>query len=189
MLSSVEAERHSGPISESLRAAEISLQQFFASQQTRFVAVRLCDILENRGGVVAMLKEQITHLEPITLPSPESTCEVLSKEAAAHLILNSLVLAHSAPVKEAVFVSAEGSSVLLLEMAQKLAAINGLQLDTDLPLRFTQLDTKGAAPIWATKPVSNQDDLSPKSTANSALANRSSRSQIHLKSSRQLITF
>ncbi|MDH3604746.1 MAG: sugar transferase, partial [Candidatus Tectomicrobia bacterium] len=61
MLSSVEAERQSGPVSESLRAAEISLQQFFTSKQTRFATVRLCDILENRGGAVAAIKEQIAH--------------------------------------------------------------------------------------------------------------------------------
>ena len=87
MLSAVDTAERGGPISDSLRAAELSLQQFFTSTQTRFVTVRLCDILENRGGVVAQLKEQITHLEPITLPHPDATCHVISKKSAAHLIL------------------------------------------------------------------------------------------------------
>jgi FlaA1/EpsC-like NDP-sugar epimerase/lipopolysaccharide/colanic/teichoic acid biosynthesis glycosyltransferase len=149
MLSSVEAKRQNGPISESLRAAEISLQQFFTSKPTRFATVRLCDILENRGSVVATLKEQITHLEPVTLPHPDATCHVLSKQAAAHFILNSLVLTASNPSDEPILLSAEGSPVLLLEIAQKLAAHNGLQLDADLPLRFARYDSQGSTPVWA----------------------------------------
>ena len=168
MLSSVEVERQSGPVSESLRAAEISLQQFFASKQTRFATIRLCDILENRGGAVAALKEQITHLEPVSLPHPDATCHVLSKQAAAHFILNSLIPTASDPTDAPILLSAEGSPVLLLEIAQKLAALNGLQLDVDLPLRFTQYDAQGSIPIWADTLVENQHALAQ--TASTSLA-------------------
>ena len=170
MLSSVEAERQSGPVSESLRAAEISLQQFFTSKQTRFATVRLCDILENRGGAVAAIKEQIAHLEPVTLTHPDATCHVLSKRAATHFILNSLVLTASNPTDEPILLSAEGSPVLLLEVAQQLAALNGLQLDADLPLRFTQYHSQGSTPVWADTPVDDRHPLAQSSSTSLALA-------------------
>ena len=59
---------------------------------------------------------------------------------------------------------------MLLEIAQKLAACNGLQLDADLPLRFAQYDSQGSTPIWADAPVDNRHLLAQSTSTSLALA-------------------
>src|SRR5262249_34428858 len=64
LVSSEEAHKRGNLIADSLRAVEIGLRQFFAPTSTRLVIVRLCDGLENRGGIVARLGGQIANPEP-----------------------------------------------------------------------------------------------------------------------------
>src|SRR5215475_7341057 len=68
LVSSEAAHKLGNLIADSLRAVEIGLRQFFAPMLTRLVIVRLCDVLENRGGIVARLEGQIVNREPIVLP-------------------------------------------------------------------------------------------------------------------------
>src|SRR5262249_46385046 len=57
LVSSEEAHKRGNLIADSLRAVEIGLRHFFAPPApTRLVIVRLCDVLENRGGIVARLE-------------------------------------------------------------------------------------------------------------------------------------
>jgi FlaA1/EpsC-like NDP-sugar epimerase len=142
MVSSVEAERRGNAISDSLRAAEISLHRFFASQRTKLVTVRLCDILENRGGVVAMLKDQIAHREPITLPHPDAKRRFLSSHTAVCFILQSLALAGILPDRDGIFVCNNGAPVSLMEIASRLAMLSSVQLEANLPVRFLNGNTQ-----------------------------------------------
>jgi FlaA1/EpsC-like NDP-sugar epimerase len=136
MVSSEEAAKRGNPVSDSLRAAEISLRQFFASQPTKLVITRLCDILENRGSMVSLLQEQIAHREPVTLPSPNAKRHFLSKRAAVHFILQTLVLANSDLPVEGIFVCEKGEPIPLMEVVNKLRALNGRECTTDLQIKF-----------------------------------------------------
>jgi FlaA1/EpsC-like NDP-sugar epimerase len=148
MISSVEAESRGNSVSESLRTAEVGLRQFFASQQTKLVVVRLCDILENRGGVVAMIEDQIAHREPVTLPSPDAKRRFLSRRAAVCFILQSLVLAEATPAKDGIFVCNNGAPISLLEIARKLAMLSGMQLESDLPVKFLNGNPRDGGPVF-----------------------------------------
>jgi FlaA1/EpsC-like NDP-sugar epimerase len=148
MISSVEAESRGNSVSESLRSAEIGLRQFFASQQTKLVIVRLCDILENRGGVVAMLEDQIAHREPVTLPSPDAKRRFLSRRAAVCFILQSLVLAEATPAKDGIFVCNDGAPISLMEIARKLAMLSGVQLESDVPVKFLNGNPRDGGPVF-----------------------------------------
>src|SRR4030095_14014347 len=55
LVSSEAAHKGGNLLADSLRAVEIGLRQFFAPTSTRLVIVRLCDVLENRGGILARL--------------------------------------------------------------------------------------------------------------------------------------
>jgi FlaA1/EpsC-like NDP-sugar epimerase len=125
-------------IAESLRAVEIGLRQFFAPTSTRLVIVRLCDVLENRGGIVARLEGQIVNCDPIILPYSEAKHALLSKDAAVHFILDALGLAESLAPREGIFVCPPASAVSLLEVAQRLAMLHGYRLGTDIPLYFLE---------------------------------------------------
>jgi len=136
LVSSEEAGKRGNLISDSLRAAEIGLRQFFASHQTQLVIARLCDVIEQQGGIVSILAEQITNREIITLPHPEAKRYFLSKRAAAHFILEALVQADTIPLAEGIFTCNHGAPVSLLEIVSKLAMLKGLQLGDDIPIRF-----------------------------------------------------
>jgi FlaA1/EpsC-like NDP-sugar epimerase len=148
LISSVEAERRGNSVSESLRAAEISLRQFFASQQTKLVTVRLCDILENRGGVVAMLEDQIAHREPVMLPYPDGKRRFLSRHAAVCFILQSLALAATTPDEDGIFVCNSGAPVSLMEIARKLAMLSGVRLEADLPVKFLNANPRDDGSVF-----------------------------------------
>jgi len=121
-----------------LRAAEISLRQFFASHKTQLVIARLCDILENRGGIVSILEEQIANREVITLPHQEAKRYFLSKHAAANFILETLAQADTLSLADGIFICNHGAPLSLLEIAGKLAMRRGLQLGNDIPIRFLE---------------------------------------------------
>jgi FlaA1/EpsC-like NDP-sugar epimerase/lipopolysaccharide/colanic/teichoic acid biosynthesis glycosyltransferase len=138
LVSSEAAQKRGNLIADSLRAVEIGLRQFFAPLPTRLVIVRLCDVLENRAGIVAHLEDQIVHREPILLPHRDAKHALLSKDAAVHFILDALGLAESLAPREGIFVCPPASTVSLLEVVQRLAMVHGCRLGTDIPLYFLE---------------------------------------------------
>jgi len=136
LVSSEEAENRGNLIADSLRAAEIGLRQFLASHKTQLVIARLCDILENQGGIVSSLEEQIANREVITLPHQEAKRCFLSKHAAADFILETLAQADTLSLADGIFICNHGAPISLLEIADKLAILRGLQLGNDIPIRF-----------------------------------------------------
>jgi FlaA1/EpsC-like NDP-sugar epimerase len=138
LVSSEAAQKRGNLIADSLRAVEIGLRQFFAPTLTRLVIVRLCDVLENRAGMVARLEEQIVRREPIILPHRDAKHALLSNDAAVHFILDALGLAESLAPREGIFVCPPASAVSLLEVAHRLAMVHGYRLGTDIPLYFLE---------------------------------------------------
>jgi FlaA1/EpsC-like NDP-sugar epimerase len=138
LVSSEAAQKRGNLIADSLRAVEIGLRQFFAPASTRLVIVRLCDVLENRPGIVARLEEQIIHRKPIILPHREVKHALLSKDAAVHFMLDALGLAESMAPREGIFVCPPASTVSLLEVAHRLAMVHGSRLGIDVPLYFLE---------------------------------------------------
>src|SRR5215813_5667091 len=138
LVSSEAAPKRGNLIADSLRAVEIGLRQFFASMSTRLVIVRLCDVLENRSGIVARLEGQIVNREPVILAHRKARHALLSKDAAVHFILDALGLAKSLAPREGIFVCPPASAVSLLEVAQRLAMLHGHRLGTDIPLYFLE---------------------------------------------------
>lgn len=136
LISSEEAANRGNLIADSLRAAEIGLRQFFATHETQLVIARLCDILENQGGIVSILEEQIANREVITLPHRGAKRSFLSKHAAANFILETLAQVDTLSLTEGIFICNHGTPVALLDIADKLAILQGLQLGTDIPVRF-----------------------------------------------------
>jgi FlaA1/EpsC-like NDP-sugar epimerase/lipopolysaccharide/colanic/teichoic acid biosynthesis glycosyltransferase len=136
LVSSVEAAKCGNPISDALRAVEIGLSIFFTSHRTKLVTLRLCDVLENQGGIVAMLEEQIAHGETVMLPHHDATGAFLSKHDAARFILEALALADTTPHEEGIFICTQQGVISLLEVARKLALRYGLHLEADLPVKF-----------------------------------------------------
>jgi FlaA1/EpsC-like NDP-sugar epimerase len=130
MISSVEAEKHGNPVSDSLRAAEISLHHFFASQGTMLVTVRLCDILETAAvcwpcsGPDCQSRTGDAPISRYQTPLPfQAYCCALYSQ--------SLALAAKNPTEDGIFVCNNGASISLMDIASKLAMLRG-ELESDL---------------------------------------------------------
>ena len=78
-------------ITDSLRIAEVSLEHFFSDTNTRLIIARICDIVENRGGIVSIIEDQIRNQETVVLPSADAQTWLISKYSAAEFILQTLV--------------------------------------------------------------------------------------------------
>jgi FlaA1/EpsC-like NDP-sugar epimerase len=88
--------------------------------------------------MVTLLQEQMTHCQAIMLPQPDAKQHFLSKHAGAHFVLQSLALARANPTEEGIFICSNGTTISLREIANKLALLNGVQLEPDLPMTALQ---------------------------------------------------
>ena len=77
-------------LSESLRIAEISLGHILSQTPTRLIVARVGNIIENQGGIVSWLKDQILERRVVQLPEEKAKAFLLSKHAAARSIMQAL---------------------------------------------------------------------------------------------------
>lgn len=129
-------------IGDSLRVAEVALNQFFKDHRTKLVLVRLCDIIENRGGIISVLENQIKNLEAVTLPHHQTKRYFLSKYAATEFILQAIVLTARKDSDGDIFVYQNSSPISLWEVAEKLATLYGLNLQKDLAIKHINYATQ-----------------------------------------------
>jgi len=136
MISSFSATRGGHLISNSLRISELSLQALFEGNGCRLIISRICDVIENRGGMVSMIESQIRKQRTVTLPSPHAKACLISKYSAAQFILQTLVEANQSNGGKGIYVCEAGSPICFLEVATKLAHLYGLKLGKDLAVRY-----------------------------------------------------
>ena len=146
LISSLWAGNMGHPIPDSLRVAEVSLEHFFGDTSTRFMVARLCDIAENRGGIVSLLDKRIRDREPVILPSAEAQARLLSSASAAEFILKALVEAKEALFAKMIFSCDPGPPIRLTEIVKEIAGFYGLKPDSDFKVDY--LDQ--GAPGWST---------------------------------------
>jgi nucleoside-diphosphate-sugar epimerase len=145
MISSLMAAEQGDYLSDSLRISEVSLEHFFSDTNTRLIIARLCDIIENRGGIVSIIENQIRNRDTVMLPSEHAQVRLISKDSAAEFILQALVEKNKELPRKIVFTCDCEPSVSLEEVASKLAAMYGLKLGLDFAIRYTEPPYKGVS--------------------------------------------
>ncbi len=131
-ISSINAARGGSFISESLRIAEISLGRIFGQTPTRLIVNRVGNIIENSGGVVSWLNEQILQRKPIPLPAGTTRAFLLSKNAAARSILQALATGSRISPGGLLLTSEPGISLAYREVARRLASFYGINPSFDI---------------------------------------------------------
>jgi FlaA1/EpsC-like NDP-sugar epimerase/lipopolysaccharide/colanic/teichoic acid biosynthesis glycosyltransferase len=136
MISSLMAVEGGNLINDSLRIAEISLEYFFCDTKTRLIIARMCDIIENRGGIVSIIEEQIKNRRTVTLPGPNARVRLISKHAAAEYILYTLVAEKKGKLARQIFDCDIGSFVSLIDVTKALATLYNFKLGCDLEIQY-----------------------------------------------------
>ena len=117
----------------SKRIAEIVLQNLNRIYQTNYVAVRFGNVLGSAGSVVPIFREQITKGEAITITDREMTRYFMTIPEASQLVLQAGALGRGGEI----FILDMGKPVKILDLAEDMIRLSGLQPYEDIDIVFT----------------------------------------------------
>ena len=118
----------------SKRLAEMICQDMKQSS-THFISVRFGNVLGSRGSVVPLFVEQIRRGGPVTVTHPDMRRYFMIIPEAVLLVMQAQFLSHGGEV----FVLEMGEPVPIVELAQNLIRLNGLEPGKDIEIVFTGL--------------------------------------------------
>lgn len=101
---------------------------------TRFVAVRFGNVLGSRGSVVPIFQDKIRRGDPIVVRGTNMRRYFMATSEAVLLVLQAAVMGHGGEV----FVLDMGEPVRIMDLANDLIRLSGLQPGTDVPIIVTE---------------------------------------------------
>ncbi len=116
------------------RAAELVLESI-PDSNTSLVAVRFGNVLGSAGSVVPLFQKQIAAGGPVTVTHPDVTRYFMTIQEAIQLILHSSIQADQRDL----FMLDMGDPVSIVELAENLIRLSGLQPNVDIPIEFSGL--------------------------------------------------
>lgn len=98
-----------------------------------FVSVRFGNVLGSSGSVIPRFKRQIRRREPVTVTHPEMTRYFMTIPEASQLVLQAGGLKQSGVV----YILDMGEPIPIVELAEELIRLSGLEPGADIPITFT----------------------------------------------------
>lgn len=125
----------------SKRIAEIYVQSYndylegLGGSRTAFVTTRFGNVLGSNGSVIPLFKKQIQDGGPITVTHPEITRYFMTIPEACQLVLEAGTIGKGGEI----FIFDMGKSVKILDLAEKMIWLSGLEPRKDIDIVFTGL--------------------------------------------------
>ena len=114
------------------RLAELICQGADRSYSTKFMAVRFGNVLGSSGSVIPIFQEQIKAGGPVTITDPDMERYFMSVPEAAQLIIQAGGLGNGGEI----FALDMGQPIKILDIANELIRLSGLEPDIDIPISF-----------------------------------------------------
>jgi FlaA1/EpsC-like NDP-sugar epimerase len=133
MISSDKAIRPSSVYGATKRIAEMLVLDAAARSGLHFSVVRFGNVLGSRGSVIPLFKRQIARGGPVTVTHPDMERYFMTIPEAVHLVLQASSMGKGGEV----FILRMGQQVRILDLAEDLIRLSGLEPGKDIDIVFT----------------------------------------------------
>jgi len=132
LISSDKAVNPTSVMGASKRVAELILQHL-SGGPTKFISVRFGNVLGSRGSVVPIFQEQIARGGPVTVTHPDMVRFFMTIPEAAQLVIQAGAYGQGGEV----YVLDMGHPIRIMDLAQNLIRLSGLEPEVDIPIVLT----------------------------------------------------
>jgi FlaA1/EpsC-like NDP-sugar epimerase len=115
------------------RLAEMLVLDAAQRSGRAFSVVRFGNVLGSRGSVIPIFKQQIASGGPVTITHPDMERYFMTIPEAVHLVLQASAMGQGGEV----FVLNMGEQVRILDLAEDLIRLSGLEPGRDIEIIFT----------------------------------------------------
>jgi len=115
------------------RLAEMLVLDAARRSNAAFSVVRFGNVLGSRGSVVPLFKRQIANSGPVTVTHPDMKRYFMTIPEAVHLVLQASSMGQGGEV----FVLNMGQQIRILDLAEDLIRLSGLEPGKDIEIVFT----------------------------------------------------
>jgi FlaA1/EpsC-like NDP-sugar epimerase len=133
MISTDKAVNPTSVMGASKRVAEMLVLQASRASGKPYVAVRFGNVLGSRGSVVLTFRRQIAAGGPVTVTDPDMRRFFMTIPEAVQLVLQASVIGHGGEI----FTFDMGEPVRLVDLAQDMIRLSGLEVGRDIEVQFT----------------------------------------------------
>jgi FlaA1/EpsC-like NDP-sugar epimerase len=120
----------------SKRVTEKLIQCKARQNATRFIAVRFGNVIGSRASVLPNFKRQIAKGGPVTVTHREATRYFMTIPEAVQLLIQAGVMGNDGEI----LMLDMGEPIKILDLAQDLIRLSGLEVDRDIKIAFTGLE-------------------------------------------------
>ena len=133
LVSTDKAIRPSSVYGATKRLAELVVLDAAHRTGQAFSVVRFGNVLGSRGSVIPLFEQQIAHGGPVTITHPDMERYFMTIPEAVHLVLQASSMGKGGEV----FVLNMGEQVRILDLAEDLIRLSGLEPGKDIDIVFT----------------------------------------------------
>ncbi|MDD2921919.1 MAG: nucleoside-diphosphate sugar epimerase/dehydratase, partial [Anaerolineales bacterium] len=146
LISTDKAVRPSSIYGATKRIAEMITLEAAQKYQRAFTVVRFGNVLGSRGSIIPIFKNQIANGGPVTITHPDMVRFFMTIPEAVYLVLQSASMENGGEV----FVLNMGKPVRILDLAEDLIKLSGLEPNKDIEIIFTgiRFGEKLAEELW-----------------------------------------
>ena len=116
------------------RIGEMICRSLNNKNSTKFISVRFGNVLDSRGSVIPLFRDQIKKGGPVEVTHPDMKRYFMVTSEACLLVLQAEAIGKGGEV----FVLDMGEPIRIEDLAREMIRLSGLEPDKDIPIVFTE---------------------------------------------------